>query len=220
MLRKFPVGLKQRLYLQAQHQGIFHLTNAIRVLDVLQVGHDVQPARGLDTVVQLGHVFAVLFGQVTAGCIHGAGVVQVHRTGVDTGDTCAEGVGGAGVEWAFVDQDQPDAAGVGEILLGGPRLMRGYWQLEALNAKTLDNGWLRSGDLGRIGPDGLLWVLGRCNDIIRSGGKSVQPGEVEQNLLRHPGVQDVHVFGLEDLEWGEQVCAAVVLEGSQDLSAQ
>lgn len=132
----------------------------------------------------------------------------------------AEGLVGRPLFSAAIRIDQPDAAGVGEILLGGPQLMRGYWQLEALSAKTLDHGWLRSGDLGRIGPDGLLWVLGRCKDIIRSGGKSVQPGEVEQNLLRHPGVQDVHVFGLADLEWGEQVCAAVVLDGSQPLSAQ
>ncbi|MDP9653287.1 UNVERIFIED_ORG: acyl-CoA synthetase (AMP-forming)/AMP-acid ligase II [Pseudomonas putida] len=132
----------------------------------------------------------------------------------------AEGLVGRPLFSAAIRIDQPDGNGVGEILLGGPQLMSGYWQLEALSAKTLDNGWLRSGDLGRIGADGLLRVLGRCKDIIRSGGKSVQPGEVEQNLLSHPGVQDVHVFGLADMEWGEQVCAAVVLDGSQALSAQ
>ncbi|WP_273820997.1 MULTISPECIES: class I adenylate-forming enzyme family protein [Pseudomonas] len=132
----------------------------------------------------------------------------------------AEGLVGRPLFSAAVRIDQPDGHGVGEILLGGPQLMSGYWQLEELSARTLDNGWLRSGDLGRIDADGQLRVLGRCKDIIRSGGKSVQPGEVEQSLLSHPGVQDVHVFGLADIEWGEQVCAAVVADGSLNLSAQ
>ncbi|KAA6180942.1 class I adenylate-forming enzyme family protein [Pseudomonas veronii] len=160
----------------------------------------------------------VLYGMTEApwSCYLSPAQMSAVRAAGDSG----EGVVGRPLFSAAIRIDQPDANGVGEILLGGPQLMSGYWQLEALSAKTLDNGWLRSGDLGRIGADGLLRVLGRCKDIIRSGGKSVQPGEVEQNLLSHPGVQDAHVFGLEDLEWGEQVCAAVVLEGSRELSAQ
>jgi len=160
----------------------------------------------------------VLYGMTEApwSCYLSPAQMATVRAAGDSG----EGVVGRPLFSAAIRIDQPDANGVGEILLGGPQLMSGYWQLEGLSAKTLDNGWLRSGDLGRIGADGLLRVLGRCKDIIRSGGKSVQPGEVEQNLLSHPGVQDAHVFGLADLEWGEQVCAAVVLEGSQDLSAQ
>ncbi|WDU64140.1 class I adenylate-forming enzyme family protein [Pseudomonas poae] len=160
----------------------------------------------------------VLYGMTEApwSCYLSPAQMAAVRAAGDSG----EGVVGRPLFSAAIRIDQPDANGVGEILLGGPQLMSGYWQLEALSAQTLDNGWLRSGDLGRIGPDGQLGVLGRCKDIIRSGGKSVQPGEVEQNLLSHPGVQDAHVFGLADLEWGEQVCAAVVLDGSQPLSAQ
>lgn len=160
----------------------------------------------------------VLYGMTEApwSCYLSPTQMQAVRA---TGDS-AEGVVGRPLFSAAIRVDRPDANGLGEILLGGPQLMSGYWKLEALSAKTLDNGWLRSGDLGCIGSDGLLKVLGRCKDIIRTGGKSVQPGEVEQNLMSHPGVQDVHVFGLADLEWGEQVCAAVVLDGSQPLSAQ
>ncbi|TFY85428.1 long-chain fatty acid--CoA ligase [Pseudomonas kairouanensis] len=160
----------------------------------------------------------VLYGMTEApwSCYLSPMQMQAVRATGDSG----EGVVGRPLFSAAIRIHQPDANGLGEILLGGPQLMSGYWQLDALSAKTLDNGWLRSGDLGRIDSDGLLRVLGRCKDIIRSGGKSVQPGEVEQNLMSHPGVQDVHVFGLADLEWGEQVCAAVVLDGSQPLSAQ
>ena len=93
--------------------------------------------------------------------------------------------------------------------------MAGYWQQPGLTGEVLVDGWLRSGDLGRIRADGQLEVLGRCKDIIRSGGKSVQPGEVEQALLSHAAVREAHVFGLADVEWGEQVCAAVVLEAGQ-----
>lgn len=160
----------------------------------------------------------VLYGMTEApwSCYLSPAQMAAVRASGDSG----EGVVGRPLFSAAIRIHQPDANGLGEILLGGPQLMSGYWQLEALSAKTLDNGWLRSGDLGRIDSDGLLRVVGRCKDIIRSGGKSVQPGEVEQNLMSHPGVQDVHVFGLADLEWGEQVCAAVVLDGTQPLSAQ
>ncbi|TFY94837.1 long-chain fatty acid--CoA ligase [Pseudomonas nabeulensis] len=160
----------------------------------------------------------VLYGMTEApwSCYLSPAQMAAVRASGDSG----EGVVGRPLFSAAIRIDRPDANGLGEILLGGPQLMSGYWQLPDLSAKALDNGWLRSGDLGRIGSDGLLRVLGRCKDIIRSGGKSVQPGEVEQSLMSHPGVQDVHVFGLADLEWGEQVCAAVVLEGSQAVSAQ
>ncbi len=165
-----------------------------------------------------GERIGVLYGMTEApwSCYLAPAQMAAVRASGESG----EGVVGRPLFSAAIRIDRPDANGIGEVLLGGPQLMAGYWQLEALSAKTLDQGWLRSGDLGRIGADGLLRVQGRCKDIIRSGGKSVQPGEVEQHLLSHPGVQDVHVFGLADLEWGEQVCAAVVLDGSQPLSAQ
>ncbi len=122
----------------------------------------------------------------------------------------AEGLVGRPVFASAVRIDRPDRDGVGEILIAGPQLMAGYWQQPDLSAQVLQDHWLHSGDLGCIRPDGLLEVRGRCKDIIRSGGKSVQPGEVEQALLEHAHVADAHVFALEDLEWGEQVCAVVV----------
>ncbi|QXI26083.1 class I adenylate-forming enzyme family protein [Pseudomonas vanderleydeniana] len=165
-----------------------------------------------------GERIGVLYGMTEApwSCY----LAPVGMTAARRSDGGADGLVGRPLFSAAVRIDQPDEQGVGEILLGGPQLMSGYWQLEELSARALDNGWLRSGDLGRLDGDGQLRVLGRCKDIIRSGGKSVQPGEVEQSLLSHPGVQDVHVFGLADIEWGEQVCAVVVLDGSCEVSAQ
>ncbi|MBK5007778.1 class I adenylate-forming enzyme family protein [Pseudomonas sp. S32] len=131
----------------------------------------------------------------------------------------AEGVVGRPLFATAMRIHSPDANGIGEILLAGPHVMAGYWQQPGLTGEVMVSGWLRSGDLGRLRADGQLEVLGRCKDIIRSGGKSVQPGEVEQALLSHGAVREAHVFGLADVEWGEQVCAVVVLEAGQVATA-
>lgn len=161
---------------------------------------------------------AVLYGMTEApwSCYLPAAQMAALRQAGES----AEGVVGRSLFSAAMRIDRADANGVGEILLAGPQLMAGYWQQPQLSAEVLVDGWLRSGDLGRIRADGQLEVLGRCKDIIRSGGKSVQPGEVEQALLGHAAVREAHVFGLADVEWGEQVCAAVVLEPGQALSTE
>lgn len=105
---------------------------------------------------------------------------------------------------------QPD--GVGDIHLRGPAVARRYWsapgqpQRPALNAE----GWFETGDLGRLAPDGSLWVVGRAKDMIISGGENIYPAELEQHLVALPGVADCAVVGLPDERWGEVPVAAVV----------
>lgn len=89
----------------------------------------------------------------------------------------------------------------GEILVRGPNVAA---------ASVGPDGWLHTGDLGRLDEDGFLWVEGRVDDLILSGGENVRPDEVEAVLARHPAVADVAVFGREDSEWGQRVCAAIV----------
>jgi len=84
------------------------------------------------------------------------------------------------------------------------------------------DGWLRTGDSGRLDPDGLLHVEGRLKDLIVTGGENVAPLEVEHVLMAHPAVADAGVAGLPDPEWGEVVTAFVVLRepvGSDELRA-
>lgn len=121
---------------------------------------------------------AVLYGMTEApwSCYLPAAAMAALRHAGES----AEGVVGRSLFAAALRIDRADSNGKGEILLAGPQLMAGYWQQPELSAEVLVDGWLRSGDLGRIRADGQLEVLGRCKDIIRSGGKSVQPGEVEQ----------------------------------------
>lgn len=115
-----------------------------------------------------------------------------------------------------IDAAEGDA---GEVLIRGANVMQGYWRQPELTAKVLVDGWFRTGDLGQIGPDGSLAIVGRLKSVIRSGGKSIDPSEVEAALTSFPGVTEAAVVGLPDAEWGERVAAAVVVSGTIDEQA-
>ncbi|GAA1267805.1 long-chain fatty acid--CoA ligase [Pseudonocardia aurantiaca] len=100
----------------------------------------------------------------------------------------------------------------GEILHRGPTLMNGYLYRPEATAEALAGGWYHSGDLGEYDDDGFLYITGRKREIIRSGGESVAPVEVEEAIRTLPGVADVAVIGLPDECWGEIVTAVVVPE--------
>ena len=98
----------------------------------------------------------------------------------------------------------------GEILVQGPTVAPGAAD---------EDGWLHTGDLGRIDDDGFLYVTGRLGDVIVSGGENVLPTEVEEVLLRHPEVAEAAVIGRADREWQEAVTAVVVPSGDREPSA-
>lgn len=108
-------------------------------------------------------------------------------------------------------EGQPMPAGVeGEITLRGAHVAAGYWRRPDVGADAFRDGWFHTGDLGSVGADGYVRITGRLKELVRTGGKSVVPAEVEAALLAHPAVAEVAVFGLPDAEWGEVVAAAVV----------
>ncbi|MET0477468.1 MAG: fatty acid--CoA ligase family protein, partial [Actinomycetota bacterium] len=98
----------------------------------------------------------------------------------------------------------------GEVLVRGPMLFRRYRGDPGRTATALRDGWLVTGDLGRLGPGGRLTVLGRADDLVISGGVNVHPDEVEAVLATHPGVAEAAVAGRPDPEWGQRVTAFVV----------
>jgi acyl-CoA synthetase (AMP-forming)/AMP-acid ligase II len=100
----------------------------------------------------------------------------------------------------------------GEVVVRSDALMSGYLDLPAESAKALQDGCYRSGDLGYVDEEGYLHLTGRKGEVIRTGGESVSPHEVEQVLRDLPGVRDVAVVGLPDDRWGELVCAVFVME--------
>ncbi len=112
-------------------------------------------------------------------------------------------------------EDRPLPAGeVGEILVRGDPVMPGYWNNPQASAETLRGGWLHTGDIGSLDREGFLTLKDRSKDVIISGGSNVYPREVEEVLLRHPGVSEVSVVGQADPEWGEIVIAFVVARGT------
>jgi fatty-acyl-CoA synthase len=100
----------------------------------------------------------------------------------------------------------------GEICVRSPFLMDGYFDDPEATAAAFDDGWFRTGDLGSLDDDGYLSIVGRKKEILRTGGESVSPAEVEGVLRNAPGVAEVAVVGLPDPEWGEILCAAVVAQ--------
>jgi len=99
----------------------------------------------------------------------------------------------------------------GEIEARGTPVMLGYWNNPEATANTLKDGWLRTGDVGRLDADGFLTLSDRSKDVIISGGTNIYPREVEEALLTHDAVREVSVIGVADPEWGENVVACVVL---------
>jgi fatty-acyl-CoA synthase len=105
----------------------------------------------------------------------------------------------------------------GEVCIRSDLLMDGYFDQPDATAERLRDGWYHTGDLGSLDDEGYLSIVGRLRDVIRTGGETVAPGEVEAALATHPAVQEVAVVGLPDAKWGEIVCAVVVPEpGSAD----
>jgi acyl-CoA synthetase (AMP-forming)/AMP-acid ligase II len=103
----------------------------------------------------------------------------------------------------------------GEIVchMSSPEAFSGYWQRPDADAKAIRDGWYHTGDVGRLDEDGDLWILGRVDDMIVSGGENVHPLEVEDVLARHPKVAEVAVVGVTDERLGHRVVAVVVAEG-------
>jgi long-chain acyl-CoA synthetase len=132
------------------------------------------------------------------------------------------GVAQSCIELRVADaDDRPLAPGEpGEVLARGDAVMRGYWRNPEATAATLRGGWLHTGDVGALDADGFLTLLDRSKDLIISGGSNIYPREVEEVLLRHPGVREASVVGRPHPEWGEEVVAFVVRGASASVSDQ
>lgn len=109
---------------------------------------------------------------------------------------------------------------IGEVVVRGDVVMTGYWTQPKASAEALRGGWLHTGDVGSFDADGFLTLRDRSKDLIISGGMNIYPREVEETLLRHPGVKATSVVSRHDPEWGEAVVAFVVAEGSSPPSTE
>ena len=99
---------------------------------------------------------------------------------------------------------------LGEIVIRGHNVFQGYLDNPEATAQSIVDGWFRTGDIGRLDDDGFIWIVDRTKDLIIRGGFNVYPREVEEVLMRHPGIAQVAVIGLPDPSSGEEICAVVV----------
>ena len=133
-----------------------------------------------------------------------------------------------GIPWPDTDAmivdgsiERPRANGeIGELVVKGPQVMKGYWNRPEENAMTLEDGWLKTGDLGYMDDDGFFYVVDRKKDIIIAGGYNIYPREVEEVLYEHPDVVECVAAGVPDPYRGETVKAYIVLrEGATTTEA-
>jgi long-chain acyl-CoA synthetase len=98
---------------------------------------------------------------------------------------------------------------IGEILIAGPTVMKGYYKNPDATAEVLRDGWLHTGDLGQFDRDGYLYIVGRVKDMIIRGGQNIYPQQIEDVISRLPGVEECCVVGVEEARWGQEVLAVV-----------
>jgi Acyl-CoA synthetases (AMP-forming)/AMP-acid ligases II len=126
-----------------------------------------------------------------------------------------------GVEMRVVAGDREVPLGEsGEIAIRGHNVMKRYWQRPEETAAAIRDGWLYTGDIGRVDQDGYFWIIGRTKDVIIRGGYNVYPREVEDVLYEHPEVADAAVIGLPSSDLGEEIGAAVVLKPGARTTAE
>ncbi|MGD9193847.1 MAG: AMP-binding protein, partial [Desulfobacterales bacterium] len=121
------------------------------------------------------------------------------------------------------DDDNPVPVGeIGEIIVKGPMIFKGYWNLPEDTAQAFRGGWHHTGDMGRFDEDGFLWYEGRKaeKELIKPGGENVYPAEVEKAILEHPAVKKAVVFGVPDPKWKEGIKAVCQLKTGKALEAQ
>ncbi|HEY6330582.1 MAG TPA: long-chain fatty acid--CoA ligase [Blastocatellia bacterium] len=175
-----------------------------------------------EAIERLGPILVQLYGQGETPMTGTYLRAQDHLVDDRHADRLAScGVARSGTEVRIHDDQgrQLPRGRIGEICVRGPSVMKGYWNRPESSAEALRDGWLWTGDVGRMDDHGFVYILDRNKDMIISGGNNVYPREVEEVLLRHPSIDEVCVIGIPDRVWGERVKALVVLKPGCEATA-
>lgn len=169
-----------------------------------------------DAVDHFGPVFVQIYGQ--GECPMAISVLSRAEVADRSQPGWQARLGAVGRAQAAVEVRIEGAAApgdMGEIMVRGAPVMPGYWNNPEATAQTLQDGWLRTGDMGFLDAAGYLTLQDRSKDLIITGGSNVYPREVEEVLLQHRDVAEVSVVGRPHAEWGEEVVAFVVGEAAE-----
>jgi long-chain acyl-CoA synthetase len=126
------------------------------------------------------------------------------------------------VEMKVVDENDEEVpqGEVGEIVIRGHNIMKGYWQRPDATEEAMRGGWFHSGDMAKVDEDGYFFIVDRKKDMIIRGGYNVYPREVEEVLYEHPKIREAAVLGVPHPEWGEEIGAAVVCHEGEELAPE
>ena len=189
----------------------------------------IQYASGPMAVAQLrqaiaafGPILAQIYGMTECGL---GTILHPHQHVLDGPPEWVRRLGSAGQEALGyrIRVVRPDGSDCepeeqGEIWVKGPGVMAGYWNNHPASLDAVEDGWMKSGDIGAFDKDRFLFVLDRKKDMILSGGENIYPREVEEALYAHPAVAEAAVIGVPDSRWGESVKAFVVMTPGQGAS--
>lgn len=180
-------------------------------------GSPIQPAALHRAMAALGCDFVQIYGLTEATGAFAQLSAAEHRADAD--DPGALSSAGRPYPWVHVRVVDPStledvaAGGVGEIWTRSEQNMVGYWRRPEETAQSLQpDNWLRTGDLGHLGPGGHIHLVDRAKDLVITGGENVYPAQVERVLSTHPDIAEVAVIGVPDERWGETVKAIAVAE--------
>src|SRR3990172_1868613 len=118
------------------------------------------------------------------------------------------------------EEIRKDEKGVGEIIVKGDIVTKGYWKLPEETEKSIRDGWLHTGDMAVMDEEGYVTIVDRKKDMILTGGENVYSTEVENVLYMHPAILECAVVGIPDAKWGEAVKGVVVLKSGQKAAAE
>jgi len=195
--------------LAGELEGDRDLSSLRRVL----AGGAAAPPTLIERYLEAGVEFVPTWGMTEAG----SGTGGALRPGTEPGERSGQGVPIAGVELRIVDEDGVELPWNDEAV--GGLEARGLWVAgayldadEETQAAAFGDGWLRTGDLARIGPDGGIQIVDRAKDLIKSGGEWISSAELEARLCAGPGVAEAAVIAVADPEWGERPLALLIAE--------
>jgi fatty-acyl-CoA synthase len=180
----------------------------------------ISPTRLAEALRRIGPVFAQSYGQAEApGCISYLSRADHDLEAPARLASCGRLIPGSQVRLLDKDLHEVPIGEAGEVCVRGPLVMEGYLNRPEENEKVFAGGWLHTGDIGRMDPEGYLYLIDRAKDMIVSGGFNVFPSEVENCLTLHPAVAMSAVIGVPDPKWGEAVHAIVVLREGAEVTA-
>lgn len=168
--------------------------------------------------------FYQIYGQTECGGITSFLEARYHKLeGPDADKRNTAGKVAIGMDFQICDPETGSPLPVGtpgEVVIRGPSITPGYWQAPEKTETLFRNGWMRTGDVGRVDKQGFLTIVDRVKDMIISGGENIFAGEVESVLYTHTAIEECAVIGLTDERWGERVHAVIRCKSDASLSAE